>query len=171
MKDKDQTKALRRKHYGWRKVEEELPREIFDEETEIGEGCSENVLVRTAAGSIVSAWYDYGKHGWYTFGIGKDRCGYLEFLTKYDDIHDDTVIEWRPLPGHEQGAWLSTEFYKPKPGAYEKIEVSWLEGPDEEHDWAYDIFFYDDEQNAWVACSNGHEHEFTFWRPLQEHNH
>ena len=169
MKDNDQTKALRRKHYGWRKVEEELPREIFDEETEIGEGCSENVLVRTAAGSIVSAWYDYGKHGWYTFGIGKDRCGYLEFLTKYDDIHDDTVVEWRPLPGHEQGEWLSTEFYKPKPGAYNKIEVSWLEGPDEDNDWAYDIYFYDDDQSAWVACSDGNAHEFDYWRPLQEH--
>ena len=167
MKDNDQTKALRRKHYGWRKVEEELPREIFDEETEIGEGCSENVLVRTAAGSIVSAWYDYGKHGWYTFGIGKDRCGYLEFLTKYDDIHDDTVVEWRPLPGHEQGEWLSTEFYKPKPGAYEYIEVTYLDDPEDEKSRIYDVYFYTG--SGWGNCTNSHRREFDYWRPLQEH--
>ena len=87
-----------------------------------GEGVSKDVLVRTADGSIVSAWYDYGKHGWYTFGIGKERCGYEEFLTKYDDINDNTVIEWRPIPGSEQGGWLSIECYEPKPGTY-KLEI------------------------------------------------
>ena len=166
MKDKDQTKALRRKHYGWRKVEEELPREIFEVGSEIGEGVSEDVLVRTADGSIVAAWYDYKKHGWYTFGIGKERCGYEEFLTKYDDIDDNTVIEWRPIPGREQGEWLKAEVYKPKPGTYKYIEVSYLDDPEDEKSRIYDVYIYTG--SGWSNCTNGHRREFDYWRPLQE---
>lgn len=166
MKDNKQIKELRWEHRGWRKVEDGLPPEILEVDHDKGEGVSEDVLVRTAEGSIIAAWYDYNRHGWYTFGIGKERCGYEEFLTKYDDIHDDTVIEWRPIPGSEQGGWLPIECYEPKPGTYKFIEVSYIDDPDDENSRAYMVYFHDGE--SWCNVVDGDRQEFDYWRPLQE---
>lgn len=168
MTTNERIKKENRKQYGWHRVEDGLPPEIHEQDFEEGDGVSDEVLVRTIDGSIIAAWYNYHRHGWYTMGIGKERCGYEEFLTKYDDIHDNTVVQWRPIPECEQGHWLCMIDYKPKPGTYRRIEVSWLENHGEYRE--YSIFFFDEAQNAWLACSDGRTHEFDYWRPLQEIN-
>ena len=154
------------KHAGWRKVEDGLPAPECGVDEDGNIGLSEDVLVRTAEGTIVGAWYDYDRHGWYTFGIGKDRNGFNEFLTRYDDQHDNTVIEWRPMPGKEQGRWISSKERMPIAGEYKYIEVSYLDDPEDENSRTYLIYFHDGD--SWCSVVNGKEHEFDYWRPLQE---
>lgn len=154
------------KEIKWRKVEEGLPEEVLHEGDIKGEGASDDVLVRTASGTIISAWYDYKRHAWITFGVGKERNGYEEILTWYDNSHDDTVVEWCPIPWEEQGQWIKTEVDKPLPGAYHFIEVSFLDEEGKEESRTYDVYFHDGE--SWCSCENGNERTFDYWRPLQE---
>ena len=54
------------------------PKEVDAEEGE--QNVSVDVLVYTKDGSIINAWFDYERSGWYCFGVGKQK-GKEEHLT------------------------------------------------------------------------------------------